>query len=142
PFFKVMLDFAMVVLRADFLCVAINPRHGAAFRHLLFENLGGNRPYRGANDAPSVARYLNLRTLFQRLEEPGREPVRAVFGPPVADPAEFAGRYTLRADLDFFLERKGDAFETASAQDLHYLSRCHCRDISAPEDAMQTGAAK
>ncbi len=96
-FFKVLLDYSMRVLAADFMCIAVNPRHAAAFDYILFEPLGGLRSYRSVNGAPAVAKFLDLATLMARLAEPGRERQNAVFGGEATDPSAFEGRFELGA---------------------------------------------
>lgn len=125
-FFKVLLDYAMIVLAADYLCAAVNPRHAAAFRYILFQPLGGRRSYRSVNDAPAVAEFLDLRTLMSRLRESGHEIQNAAFGGAPTDPSRFEDKLAFgKGDLDYFFRERSEAFESASPECLEYIAGCY-----------------
>ncbi len=58
---KLVFDYATLVLRANDLCITINPRHDAFYkRYLLFDNLGEERVYPSVENNPALARRLDL----------------------------------------------------------------------------------
>lgn len=45
----------------DYLCIAINPKHDFFYKTLGFEEIGGLKYYASVNNAPALARALNLK---------------------------------------------------------------------------------
>jgi hypothetical protein len=66
---KLVLDYAMYVLRATDLCITINPRHNDFYeRYLLFTELGGLRSYPTVRNNPALAKRLDLTTVEERCQ--------------------------------------------------------------------------
>jgi len=66
---KSIFDYATLVLKADDLCITINPRHETYYeRLLLFEPLGGMKTYPSVRNNPALAKRLDLNTARSRCE--------------------------------------------------------------------------
>lgn len=57
--FKLVLHHA-VGQKIDNLCIAINPKHNSFYSALGFEDIGGLKYYSSVNDAPALAKTLDL----------------------------------------------------------------------------------
>lgn len=67
---KRVFDYATLVIQADDLVIAVNPRHENYYeRSLLFEPLGGIRTYPSVEHHPAVAKRLDLGTVREKAGE-------------------------------------------------------------------------
>jgi hypothetical protein len=134
--FKVLVDYARLVLEADFICVAVNPRHEAAFDHFHFQSLGGLKTYRSVNGAPALAKYLEFASLEKGTWKTDGENRHAVFGGPPTDSWAYEGKFALtKVDLDYFFRDRSDVFSTASSECLDYIAACYDGGEISPGDA-------
>lgn len=62
PLFRFVLHFALWK-ELDALCIAINPKHALLYDTLGFENIGELRYYGSFNQAPALAKVLDLDTM-------------------------------------------------------------------------------
>ena len=99
---KQLFDYATLVLKADDLCITINPRHDEFYRrYLLFTDLGGLRPYPSVCDNPALARRLDLDTVREACE--GNELLLGHFYENRTPASVFAERYRMTPeDLRYF----------------------------------------
>ena len=75
---KLLFDYATLVLKANDLCITINPRHAAFYkRYLLFAPMGEVRQYASVCDNPALAERLDLDNV--RAECEGNEKLLAQF---------------------------------------------------------------
>lgn len=133
--FKVLVDYAKFVLAADFICVAVNPRHEAAFDHFHFQSLGGLKTYRSVNGAPALAKYLELASLKNGTRPTEGENRDAVFGGKPTEGSAYADKFTLtKKDLDYFFRDRSDVFSTASSECLDYIASCYDGSEDTPSD--------
>lgn len=66
---KLVFDYAQLSLKANDLCITINPRHKEYYeRYLLFQELGGLRSYPSVRNNPAIARRLDLDTVLERCK--------------------------------------------------------------------------
>ena len=101
--FKLVHDYARLVLRATDLCITVNPHHVIFHeRYLLFSQVGAVRPYHAVNGHPAAFLRVNLEAI--KPERMRTAELRELFfGKRTPWPAP-ADRYRLtRDDIRFFL---------------------------------------
>jgi len=125
-FLKVVFDYVQDVLAFDTMCAAVHPHRKAIFDHLLFKDLGNEKPYENANCAPAIAKYLDLYTVEEGFSKPGKERLARIFLHQRTNPAQFEDRlrFTL-GDLVYFFAVKSDILNSLSAAKLEYIKSCY-----------------
>jgi len=113
---KLVFHYAMSILKADDLCIAINPRHDQFYRRFLpFEELAGERSYPRMRDNPALARRL---CLAGARETCAGNPflLEHFFGNP-PNTATFLNRYRpTPADWRYFLVERTDVWQQATPE--------------------------
>lgn len=66
PLFKMVFDYSMRK-KFDNLCVAVNPKHSSVYNSLFFNDIGGLKYYPSVNNAPAIAKTLDLNRLKREL---------------------------------------------------------------------------
>ena len=65
PLLKLVLEYA-IQKSLDYLCIAINPKHDSFYKALGFVPIGGLKYYPSVNNAPALARVLNIKDLGEK----------------------------------------------------------------------------
>jgi len=113
---KRVFDYATLVLRANDLCITVNPRHEAYYeRYLLFRSLGALRTYPSVRDNPALAKRLDLDHVREMCE--GNQQLIEQFFTD-RTPLEILKRgYKMQPDdLGYFFTELTDLFRTAPAE--------------------------
>jgi len=102
---KMVFDYATLVLRANDLCITINPRHNDFYkRYLLFAELGGLKSYPSVANNPAFARRLDLDSARLRCE--GHDVLLRLFFEERTEMETFETRYRMTPeDMAFFAEK-------------------------------------
>lgn len=118
---KLVFDYATLVLKANDLCITINPRHEAFYRrYLLFSNLGGKRTYASVQDAPALAKRLDLDNV--RAACAGIGLLERVFYESRTPHSTFEARYQLTCDdLHYFYVELTSLLAEAKPEAVAYL---------------------
>jgi hypothetical protein len=107
-FFKILLDYVVLVLGHDYMCIAINPKYAMVFDMILFQDLGGLKSYPEANGAPAIAKYLDVHGVAAGFSRPGKEKLYEIFVLRKTAPESFLNKKILAPDdLQYFAERTG-----------------------------------
>lgn len=124
--FKVIFDYAAQILRLDYICISINPKHKLTYDFLLFKDLGELKTYNHANGAPAVAKCLNLKTAPEECKRKESEGLYQMFMAKNTPPEKFSQKISFSAeDLKYFFADKSDVLENASKAQLNYLKKCY-----------------
>lgn len=125
-FFKVFLDYVTEVLELDYICIAINPKNKIVYDLLLFKDLGEVKDYPDVNNAPAIAKYLDVCTVKEGFSKPQKERLYKIFVVNKTAPEKFAGKIELMPDdLRYFFVEKSDIFKTATPFQLEYIESCY-----------------
>jgi len=130
--FKLILDYCKEVMDLDYLCITINPKHKMTYDLLFFKDLGGLKTYHFANEAPAIAKYLDLHTIEDNCKNNDKTGLFKMFFSGNTDPEKFKGKFAFTPDdlRYFFIERTG-MLKKASPEQLTYLKQCYpCFDFS------------
>lgn len=124
--FKLIFDYVYRVLRLDCICITIHPKHSLTYEFLLFKDLGGLKSYSSVNDAPAIAKYIEITTLEQECKEKNKEGVFKMFFQRNT-PAEYYGNKCSLSieDMKYFFIEKSDTFVNASVLELEYIKQCY-----------------
>jgi len=124
--FKVIFDYAKDMVKLDHICITINPKHSLTYDFLLFKDLGGLKTYRNANDAPAIAKHIDITMAEQECRQKNKEGLLAMFFLKKTDMEKMAGRITLNPlDLTYFFVEKTDIFKAAPLLQLGYIKDCY-----------------
>lgn len=118
--FKLILDYAAEVEKLDDSCIAVNPKHQYLYKFIGFEKWGGLKYYGSVNNAPAVAKRLDL----HRLEDYFRTKpsLYKIFISQKTSPDVFAGKFQFSAaDLEYFFVKKSDILAKATKEQLRYI---------------------
>ena len=122
---KRLFDYATLVLKANDLCITINPRHETYYRRfLVFEQLGGLKSYPSVRNNPALAERHNLDKTREALANNQR-----LLGHFLSDRTPVAllrKRYAMApGDLQHFFVELTDTFHRAPADKIAYLRQIY-----------------
>jgi len=120
---KLVFDYAQSALKANDLCITINPHHLVFYeRHLLFRQIGSLRSYPSVEDNPAVAERLNLDSVREDVE--GREDLLSQFFADATPDSVFENRYRLSSHelVDLFVEST-DVLAKAPKEAVEYINK-------------------
>ena len=122
---KLVFDYATLVVKADDLCIAINPRHEEFYkRFLLFTKLGELRTYPSVRNNPALALRLEVSQARARCE--GSELLTRTFFEQRTPTEKFLRRYRMTEDdLRYFFVELTPLFRKAPARMLEVLKACY-----------------
>ncbi|MBN2483165.1 MAG: hypothetical protein JXD21_03030 [Candidatus Omnitrophica bacterium] len=124
--FKLVYDYAKDYLNLDYLCITINPKHKLTYDFLLFKDFGELKTYSGANGAPAIGKYADVKNIRDECRREKNEGLERMFFSRETDPIQFSNKVMLREeDLEYFFMRKTDVFKNASPTQLAYLKNCY-----------------
>jgi len=124
--FKTILDYVRYILGLDCICITINPKHNLIYDFLLFKDLGQLKTYRQANNAPAIAKYVDLHTIEKECIKQKKAGMRKMFFQKKSDAEQFRGKFKFSADdLRYFFVQKTDIFKQASVQQLAVIKNCY-----------------
>ncbi len=124
--FKHILDYTKEFLKLDFICITINPKHKITYDFLLFKDMGELKMYDEVNNAPAIAKYINLNNVEKEFEKDDRRERYSMFIQRKIDPKKFLNKYQFTyQDLKYFFVEKTDIFKNASASQIEYLQNCY-----------------
>ena len=122
---KHIFEYATLVLKANDLCITINPRHETYYRRfLLFQQLGGLKNYPSVRNNPALAERLDLDHV--REESEGNERLLCQFYADRTPMATLCERYAMAPeDMRHFFVELTDTFRQAPAEKINYLRRLY-----------------
>lgn len=124
--FKVIFDYAQELAKLDFICITINPKHNLTYDYILFKNLGGLKTYDTVNNAPAVAKYLDLKSAKEECQKLNKPGLYQMFFKRKTHPEHFARKSVLTpADLKYFFVDKTDTFKQAASIQMAYVKSCY-----------------
>lgn len=124
--FKTLLDYATKFLKLDYLCAVINPRHSLVYDFLLFKQLGDLKSYRKVNDAPAIAKYLDLHMAEEQCRKKELQGLLKMFFLRKTDEAKFKDKFEFsETDLKYFFADKSDILKNATPAQIEYLKICY-----------------
>ena len=137
---KHVFDYATLVLKANDLCITINPRHEAFYRrYLLFADMGEERTYPSVQNNPAVAKRLDLDNVWEACSD--NRLLRRVFYEERTPVSKFQNRYRLTPeDMHYFGVELTSVLADAGPKALAYLreKRTDCPWDSWPPLASAT----
>ncbi|MDR4504522.1 MAG: hypothetical protein MRK01_06985 [Candidatus Scalindua sp.] len=124
--FKHILDYTKEFLKLDFICITIHPKHKITYDFLLFKDMGELKMYDEVNNAPAIAKYINLNTLEKEFKKHDRRDRYSMFIQRKTDPEKFLNKYQYSyQDLKYFFVEKTDIFKNAPSSQIAYLKKCY-----------------
>ncbi|GJQ58832.1 MAG: hypothetical protein D8M57_06210 [Candidatus Scalindua sp. AMX11] len=124
--FKHILDYTKEFLKLDYICITINPKHKITYDFLLFKDMGELKMYDEVNNAPAIAKYINLNTVEKEFKKHDRRERYSMFIQRKTDPGTFSNKYQLTyQDLKYFFVEKTDIFKDAAPSQIAYLQECY-----------------
>jgi hypothetical protein len=124
--FKHILDYTKEFLKLDFICITINPKHKITYDFLLFKDMGELKMYDEVNNAPAIAKYINLNTVENESKKYDRRERYSMFIQKKTNPEKFLNKYQFTyQDLKYFFVEKTDIFKDASPYQIAYLQKCY-----------------
>jgi hypothetical protein len=136
--FKILFDYARELAKLDYICITINPKHNLTYEYILFKDLGGLKEYDTVNNAPAIAKYLDLKSSKEECQKLNKPGLYQMFFVRRTHPQNFARKVVLSpADLKYFFQDKTDTFKKAANIQMAYIKSCYpAYDFS---QIMQTG---
>jgi len=120
---KLVFDYATLVLKANDLCITINPRHESFYRrYLLFTDLGEERTYPSVLNNPALAKRLDLDDVREATR--GNRLLERVFYTERTPTSVFIERYRMTCDdLHYFCVQLTSVLRDATPEAITYLRR-------------------
>ena len=136
--FKIIFDYARELAKLDYICITINPKHNLTYEYILFKDLGGLKEYDTVNNAPAIAKYLDLKSSKEECQKLNKPGLYQMFFVRRTHPQNFARKAVLSpADLKYFFQDKTDTFKKTANIQMAYIKSCYpAYDFS---QIMQTG---
>lgn len=124
--FKVVFDYVRIVLQSDLICVAIHPKHLLTYEYLSFKELGGLKPYKSANMAPAIARYLDVNKAEVECKKRNRVGLYKMFFARTTPPKVYKHPYRFTfSDLKYFFTEKSDIFKKLPFRKKEFIKSCY-----------------
>jgi hypothetical protein len=124
--FKIIFDYARELAKLDYICVTINPKHKLTYEYILFKDLGGLKQYDTVNNAPAIAKYLDLESSKEECQKLNKPGLYQMFFVRRTHPEHFARKAVLSpADLKYFFVDKTDIFKEAAGIQMAYIKSCY-----------------
>ena len=124
--FRAILGYLRQVEKTDCICITINPKHNLIYDFLLFKNLGTLKTYSCANNAPAIAKYVDLNTVEKECLEQKKEGMKKMFFQEKIDSRLLSPRFNFSEDdLKYFFADKSDIFHTASPKQLAVIKAAY-----------------
>ena len=122
---KRVFDYCVLVAAIDDICITINPRHEMFYeKRLIFEPLGGLKSYPSVQDAPALAKRLNLHTSEERARE--HKQLWQLFYEDRTDPAMLERRFRFDCeDLRYFLVESTTVLREAAPEKVAALQESY-----------------
>ena len=132
---KLVFDYATLVLKANDLCITINPRHAKFYkRYLLFDPMGGPKSYPSVRNNPALAERLNLDDARAACD--GHDNLQKQFLENRTSIALFENRYRMTCnDLHYFCIEVAPVLRNAQRAAVGHLRRVR---PECPWDAWQS----
>ena len=124
--FKHIFDYTREYIKPDYICLTINPRHKLTYDFLRCKDLGGVKSYRGVNEAPAVAKYVDLNSIEKEYKTEDMKGLYKMFFQRKTELAKFVDKYTYSfQDLKYFFVEKTDILKSACSSQIEYLAKCY-----------------
>lgn len=124
--FKIILDYAKNNLKLDQICITINPKHKLTYDFLLFKDLGKIKTYQQANNAPAIAKYVDLNSIEDECIRTNRTGLYKMFFVKKTEPQKLLKKFKFSLDdLQYFFIKKTEILKTATPQELEYIKNCY-----------------
>lgn len=124
--FKLVFDYARDILKLDYLCITINPKHQLTYDFLLFRNLGELKSYEHANGAPAIAKYLDLHSVEQECNDKRKIGIQKMFFKRKSKDEQFSNKIILtEEDLKYFFIDKTNIFKEIPIQNLDAIKKSY-----------------
>jgi len=122
---KRVFDYATLVLKANDLCITINPRHETYYRRfLLFQPLGGLKTYPSVRNNPALARRLDLDTVREACE--GNQRLLRHFFTNRTPLETLHEHYAMAPqDIEYFFVERTQMLKRTDPEKLAYLRRLY-----------------
>ncbi|MCM8781004.1 MAG: hypothetical protein NC908_03685 [Candidatus Omnitrophica bacterium] len=122
--FKIIFDYAKDLLKLDFICITVNPKHALTYDFLLFKDLGKLKYYKSVNNAPAIAKYLDLNSVEEECKQKKKIGLYQMFFLKKTSAEKFSQKFTLTSkDLKEFFVDKTNIFKDAKPAQLAYLRK-------------------
>jgi hypothetical protein len=111
----------------DYMCITINPKHNLTYEYILFKDLGGGlKTYDTVNNAPAIAKFLDLKSSKEECQKLNKPGLYEMFFVRRTHPEHFARKSVFTpADLKYFFVDKTDTFKQAPSIQMAYLKSCY-----------------
>lgn len=120
--FKIIFDYARDIANLDHICITINPKHNLTYEYILFKDLGGLKQYDTVNNAPAVAKYLDLKSSKEECQKLNKPGLYQMFFVRQTNSENFVRKAFLSpADLKYFFVDKTDIFKRAASIQIAHL---------------------
>lgn len=124
--FKLIFDYTKEVLNLDYLCITINPKHQLTYDFLFFKDLGGLKTCSYVNQAPAVAKYLDVQAIESECNAKDHTGLFKMFFSGKTNPDKFKGKFALSADdIRYFFSERTGILRKATPEQLAYLNTCY-----------------
>ncbi len=124
--FKIIFDYAREVAKLDYMCITINPKHNLTYEYILFKDLGGLKVYDTVNNAPAIAKYLDLNASKEECQKLNKPGLYQMFFVHRTHPENLASKAILSpADLKYFFVDKANIFKQATSIQMAHLKSCY-----------------
>lgn len=122
PLFRLLFDYAKYFLNADYICIAIHPTQDKMYNFLPFKTFGKVKKHIHANNALSIAKYLDL---SPDKEHKTITKIRGnkIFLSHSSYPYQFENKFKfIPQDLRYFFTEKTNLFKNATFNQIKYLA--------------------
>lgn len=124
--FKIIFDYARELAKIDYFCITINPKHNLTYEYILFKDLGGLKQYDTVNNAPAIAKYLDLKNAKEECRKLNKPGLYQMFFVRRTSPEKLARKVLLSpADMKYFFVDKSDCFKNATAIQMAHIKSCY-----------------
>ncbi|MCK5393974.1 MAG: hypothetical protein KAI91_06510, partial [Candidatus Omnitrophica bacterium] len=124
--YKLIFNYSLNVLKLNYICITINPKHKFIYEFLLFKNLGEPKPYNCVNGATAVAKYLDLNYCKKMWLKQKHSGVYKMIFEGKADLVKSSGKPIFNhRDLKYFFVEKTDIFRNSLPSQIEYIKNLY-----------------
>ena len=124
--FKHLFNYVKEVMKTDYICIAVNPKHATMYNYLYFEDLGELKYYDKVNGAPAMGKFLDVNSVEKKSQEGTSSSLYKMFFTEKSHPSKFIKKFKFQVeDILYFFNLKTDIFKGFSEEKLRYVQECY-----------------
>ena len=124
--FKHLFNYVKDIIKLDYICIAVNPKHATMYNYLYFEDMGELKDYDKVNGAPAMGKCLDVHSVEQKSKDGTSSNIFKMFFTEKSQPEIFLNKFKFNMeDILYFFNLQTDILKGFSEEKLRYIQECY-----------------